>query len=81
MRKHDLFPALNQQKRKLVQLNGMANILGIAGGLNECPKSDLNSCLSLVSDLSEIMLANHKTISEGVTELSIVDRCVQDEGN
>lgn len=76
MKKCDLFPVLDKQSKRLNQLKGLSNLLMIAGGLADHSKSDLCECLSIVSDLASETISNQQTITDSVTQLSIVNDCV-----
>ena len=76
MKKCDLFPLLDNQEKRLNQLQCLSNLLVNAGSLPDHSKSDLCACLSIVSDLSNAVQQEHKSISESVIQLSIVNDCV-----
>ena len=75
MKKCDLFPLMDNQEKRLNQLQGLSNLLVSAGGLPDHSKSDLCACLSIVSDLSNAVQQEHKSISESIIQLSIVNDC------
>ena len=76
MKKCNLFPVLENQEKRIKQIHGLSNVLIVAGGLSNHSQNDLCSCLSIVSDLSKELAANQETINKSVTELSIVNDCV-----
>jgi hypothetical protein len=76
MKKCDLFTVLNSQSKRLEQLNGLSNLLVIAGGLPDHTKKDLCACLSIVSDLTREVLNKQETIHHEVTQLAIVSNSV-----
>ena len=73
MKKCDLFPILDGQEKRLKQIQGLSNFMAISGKLLDHSKNDLCACLSIVSDLSKEMAANHETISKSVTALHMDD--------
>ena len=76
MRKCELFPVLDKQSKRLNQLKGLSNLLMIAGGLSDHSKSDLCECLSIISDIASETISNQQTITDSVTQLSLVNDCV-----
>lgn len=76
MIKQELFKTLDQQNRQLNQVTSLSNLMANAGGLTKRPENELSACLSVITDISNDLLKNHKTITESVTELCIVSDCV-----
>tara|TARA_R110001606_G_scaffold399267_1_gene583100 strand:- start:3910 stop:4152 length:243 start_codon:yes stop_codon:yes gene_type:complete len=76
MKKCDLFPVMDNQRKRLNQLAGLSNLLVSAGGQTNHSLNDLSACISIVSDLASDSLVNHERISDSVTQLSIVSDCV-----
>lgn len=76
IKKCDLFPLMDNQTKRLKQLQGLSNLMVSAGGLPDHSKNDLCACLSLVSDFANDSLVNHQTISNSVVQLSILHDCV-----
>ena len=72
----NLFPVLDNQEKRIKQIHGLSNVLMIAGGLSNHSQNDLYNCLSIVSDLSEEMLINQTVISEGITGLNLINKCI-----
>lgn len=77
MIKQKLYKAIDLHNRQLFQVSSLSNLLANAGGLTKRPENELSACLSVISDISNDLLKNHKTISESVTELCIVNDCVK----
>lgn len=76
MKKCKLLPILDNQEKRINQIHGLSNVLMLVGGLSNHSQNDLYTCLSIVSDLSEHLAANQESISKSVTELSIINDCV-----
>ena len=76
MIKQELFKTLDQHHRQLNQVTSLSNLMANAGGLSKRPENELRACLSVITDISNDLLKNHKTFSESVTELCIVNNCV-----
>ena len=76
MKKCDLLPLMDNQEKRLNQLQGLSNLLVSAGSLPNHSKNDLCACLSIVSDLASNTLSQHKIIALEVTQLVIVSNCV-----
>jgi hypothetical protein len=71
MIKEELF---NQQLNQVISLS---NLMANSAGLNKRPANQLSACLSVITDISNDLLKNHKAISESVTELCIGSDCVK----
>jgi hypothetical protein len=74
MIKQELFKALDQHQR---QLNQITSLIANAGGLTKRSENELSTCLSVITNISNDLLKNHKTLSESITELCIVSDCVK----
>lgn len=77
MKTQKVFSMLDQHKRQLNQVNSLSSVLVNAGGLSKHSDSDLNGCMSILSDLTNDLKANHEIISQSVIQLGIVNDCVQ----
>ena len=77
MRKSDLFPILDQQEKRLNQVQNLASLLLHAAGSQDYKHNDLCGSVSLLNDMLKETQHNQKKIAEGVISLCIVDDCVQ----
>ncbi|TRY30729.1 hypothetical protein [Aliiglaciecola sp. M165] len=76
MKKCELLPVLDRHQKRLEQAKAIGNLVVIAGGNDECLKSDLCDSVSVVCDLLEELSTNGKTISEAVARLYVVNDAV-----
>jgi hypothetical protein len=76
MKKHELLPVLDQLEKRLLQMQGLSNLILLAAD-NECHgDNELNGCFSLISDLIAEVLSNQNLISKSVNQLLIVSCAV-----
>lgn len=76
MKKCNQFPLLDNQEKRIKQIQGLSNVLMLAGGRPNHSQNDLSHCLSIVSDLSDALAVNQETLNKKAIELSIVNDCV-----
>jgi hypothetical protein len=76
MKKCEIFPIFDKQKRQIQQVNSLATVLEHAGGLDFDSKDTLGDCIGLVCDLTEDIQTNHDSMSKALAELYIVDNAV-----
>jgi hypothetical protein len=76
MKTQKVLSILDQHKRQLNQMNCLSGLLANAGGLSKHSDNDLSGCMSILSDLSEDLAANHEIISQSVSQLGIINDCV-----
>jgi hypothetical protein len=67
---------LDQQKRQLNQVNSLSNMLVNVGRLSTHSDNDLHSCISILFDLSDDLIASHEIITQSFIQLGIVNVCV-----
>ena len=72
MNKHNLIPVLDQQKKRLFQIQGLSNLLLLSADDIYQSEDDLNGCCSLISDLIEEVKSNHNLIYKATRKLFIV---------
>jgi hypothetical protein len=73
MKKLDLFPILDQQEKRLDQVQSLTNLLLHAVGSPEYKQNDLCGIVSLLNDVLKETQHNHKNIAEGVISLFVVN--------
>jgi hypothetical protein len=73
MKKCQLLDYQNDIEKAVSHLNALANLLHIAGGQSTPSEAHQNECMSLLCDLSCEVKEMQLMISQGLSELYIID--------
>lgn len=76
MKKCELFPIFDKQKRQIKQVNSLASILHLADGINADSKDAINVCIGLVCDITDQLQDNHNCMAKALIELYVVKDAV-----